>query len=158
MRNVFVVMVALSAALASAGCKKKANDADAAYAKLSAFKDQMCGCKDKACVDQVQDEMMKWGEEQSKKLGGKKPTMSDDEHNKLADVTMKITDCAQKAMGMGSAVMMPPPGSEATATPGSDATTPPGGSAGAAAGSAAPAAGSAAAPGAGSAAVAGSGS
>lgn len=109
MRNLLVVTVVVSAALASVGCKKKAaSDADAAYAKLSAFKDQMCACTDKSCVEKVQDDMMKWGDEQAKKMGDKKPAMSDADQKKFGDATMKLNECAQKAMGMGSDMMNPP--------------------------------------------------
>lgn len=108
MRNVFVVCMALSAALASAGCKKKAGDsADDAFAKMSGFKDSMCACKDKACADKVSADMTKWSEEMAKKnTGDKKPvTMSEADTKKYAEVTTKLGECTTKAMTAGADTM-----------------------------------------------------
>ena len=84
MKNVFVMCLALSAALASAGCKKKASDSNEAFGKMTEFKDHMCACKDKDCVDKVEADMSKWSDEMAKKMGDKKPTMSEAESKKYA--------------------------------------------------------------------------
>jgi hypothetical protein len=131
MRNLFVVCLALSAAFASAGCKKKSGDAgNEAFGKMTEFKDQMCACKDTDCVNKVTADMAKWGEEQAKKMEGKPaPKMSDADTKKYADVSTKFQECAQKAMAPAAGAT--PPAADPAAAP---------------AGSAAPAADPAAAP------------
>jgi hypothetical protein len=42
----------------ASACGSKADDAIAA---LEGFKNKMCECKDKACVEGVEKEMMEWG-------------------------------------------------------------------------------------------------
>ena len=67
------IMLALLAALSIvsfAGCKKKGGGAAAeAMAKMEGFSKEMCECKDKACVDKVNENMTKWGTEMAKTAG-----------------------------------------------------------------------------------------
>ena len=84
------------ALLASAGCKKKGNDA---MAKMESFQSQMCACADKACADKVQDEMTKWAADAAKMA---KPDESDPEMaKKSGEVMAKYTECMTKLSGMG---------------------------------------------------------
>lgn len=128
MKNVFVMCVALTAALGAAGCKKKkSSDGNAALAKMSEFTDKMCACKDIDCVTKITEEMAKSGEEEAKKAGDKKAAaMSEAESKKHAELNAKFTECAQKAMAPAAAA--------------GDTAAPPAGSGAPAAGSAAPAA------------------
>jgi hypothetical protein len=130
MKNVFLVCMALSAALASAGCKKKADGGDDAFAKMSEFKDSMCACKDKACADKVTADMTKWSEEMAKKNTGDKKagTMSEADTKKYAEVTTKLGECTTKAMTAGADTMAGsaavPAGSAAVVAEGSAAAAP----------------------------------
>lgn len=129
MRAVLILTVALSF---TAGCKKAGDGAADAIAKMSELKDKMCACKDKACADQVTQEMTKWGAEHSK--GGEAAKMSDDEQKKMASVTEGMTTCMTKIMTDAAATA-----AGSAAATGSAAAA---GSGAAAAGSAAAAAGS----------------
>jgi len=105
------------AALAFAGCSKKAgNSAAAAIAKMSELRDEMCKCKDVKCAQGVSDKMAKWTAEQP--TGDKQPKMSDADTQKAKQIGEELGKCLQTAM-------TPPPAT------GSD--TPAAGSAGSAA-------------------------
>ena len=124
---VFLAVVALSF---TGGCKK--SGAGDAIAKMTELKDKMCACKDKACADQVTQEMSKWGADHK---AGDTAKPSDDDQKKLAAVTQDMSACVTKLMTAAVA------GSAAAAGSGSDAGSAAAGS-GSAAGSAAMAAGS----------------
>jgi hypothetical protein len=57
MKKISIAFLA-ALSLASFGCKKKGGGAEA-VARMTEFKDRMCACKDKACVDKVNDDMTK---------------------------------------------------------------------------------------------------
>jgi hypothetical protein len=142
MKKISIAFLA-AMSLASFGCPKKTGGGDA-IAKMSEFKDRMCGCKDKTCSDKVSEDMLKWSQGAAK-TGADKSAVNEDEAKKLAAVTEELTKCMTKIMseaGGAGAGATPPP------VPPAD---PAAGSAAPAAGSAAPAAGSAADPAAGSA-------
>ncbi|HET9622722.1 MAG TPA: hypothetical protein VFP84_15220, partial [Kofleriaceae bacterium] len=93
--------------IASFGCKKKGGGGDA-LAKMTEFKDKMCACKDKACSDKVNDEMMKWGQEQAKNSGDKAQATDGEEAKKIAAVSEEFSKCLTKistdaAMGAAGA-------------------------------------------------------
>ncbi len=76
------------------------SDVDDAVAKMKKFADDMCACKDKACAEKVTAEMVKYGEEMSKKQGGKaEPAMSEAQTKELAESSKKMGECMTKAMG-----------------------------------------------------------
>jgi len=120
---------------------------------MTEFKDKMCACKDKACSDKVNDEMMKWGQEQAKNAGDKAAMTDGEEAKKVAAVSEEFSKCLTKistdamgAAGAGAAGGAAPAagGAAPAAGDGSAAPAAAGGAAPAAGdGSAAPAAGSA---------------
>ena len=57
-RLVAIAFLAAASLVSFAGCKK--GGGSDAVAKMSDFKDKMCACKDKACVDQVSSDMARW--------------------------------------------------------------------------------------------------
>lgn len=138
MKKLSIAFMAAVSLLSFAGCKKKAgNDAAAAIAKLTEFKDAMCKCSDKACAEKVQADMQKWAAEMSSKKESAKPSEAD--MQKSQAVTEELTKCTMKAMGVGAEA---PAAGSAEAPAAGSAEAPAAGSADSAA---APAAGGAAA-------------
>ncbi len=84
-------MTVLVAVLAFAACKK--DKGDAALDKMSSFKDQACACKDKACIDKVQGDMIKWASEQ-KDMENMKPTEAQKKRGK--EITDAMEACTTK--------------------------------------------------------------
>lgn len=87
----------------TAGCKKSG---DAAIVQMTALKNKMCACKDKACIDQVTSEMSKWHPSSAS------DKLSEDDQQKLAAISNELTGCmsqivrdtaAAKAAEAGSA-------------------------------------------------------
>lgn len=100
----FVLLLAVSLPFMTA-CTKKSGGGDA-MAKLTAFKDKMCACKDKACADQVTADMTKWSSEQK---GGEAGKVSDGDQQKMTAISEEMGKCmtklAEAAMaGSGSAM------------------------------------------------------
>ena len=78
MKN-FTIAFLAAASLFSFGCKKKGGDDVAqAAAKMEQMASAMCECKDKACAEKVQADMVKWAEEMQKKYAGKEQPKPDE--------------------------------------------------------------------------------
>lgn len=60
-----VLLAAIAAALASCKETGRAASGGNAMAKMAAFKDQMCACKDTACAKRVSADMATWSKSQS---------------------------------------------------------------------------------------------
>jgi hypothetical protein len=67
---------------------------------MSKFKDQMCGCKDAKCAQDVADEMTKWSQEMSKSMK-EPPKMADDDIKRAAAIGEEMGRCMQAAMSAG---------------------------------------------------------
>src|SRR6185503_9713786 len=79
--------LAVGAAATLGGCKKAGDDVSA---RMAAFKDKMCGCKDKACIDQVTAEMAKWSADHR---GDTPDKTSEADQKKIAAISEEITKC-----------------------------------------------------------------
>jgi hypothetical protein len=61
------------------------------------FTERMCACRDKACADQVQEDLTKWGTEMAKKAD--RDERPDDETMKqITDLIQHYTECMTKLM------------------------------------------------------------
>src|SRR5262245_53849097 len=90
MRSGFMLLAASLAVVAVAalgGCKKSGDDASA---RMAAFRDKMCGCKDKACIDQVTADMAKWSADHR---GDTPEKTSEADQKKIAAISEEITKC-----------------------------------------------------------------
>jgi hypothetical protein len=99
------ILIALGsvALLAASGCG--GGGADEAIGKLRGFKDKVCACKDKACVDNVEKEMMEWAMKNMEKMKDVKPTKAQDEAaDKIQD---EMEKCKEKVAGGGEAPPAP---------------------------------------------------
>jgi len=66
-------------------------------AKMSTYKDQMCACKDKACADHVQEDLVRWANDMAKDASSTKPVrMSEDDAKRITDLSMQFSDCFAK--------------------------------------------------------------
>lgn len=83
--------------LASFGCPKKSSSGDA-IVKQTEFRDRMCACKDRACVEKVTEDLTRWGQEQAKASGDKTIKMSDDDMKKSAAVSGEMSACMTKIL------------------------------------------------------------
>lgn len=73
---------------------------------MTAFKDQLCACKDAACVEKVSDAMTKWSMEMSKKED-KPPKMTEADTKQAAAIGEEMGKCMQAAMGAGAGPQAP---------------------------------------------------
>ena len=119
MRN-FIIVASLLAGLS--GCGKK-DKFDEVLGEMGGFKDKMCACPDKACVDKVQDEWRVFRKGMKEKVGkDAKPSEAQDKRGRELDEEMrkcrKKYDAAEGADGSGSAAPAPAaPVAPAPATP-----------------------------------------
>jgi hypothetical protein len=64
--------------------------------KMGEFRDKMCVCRDKTCVDAVTDEMTKWSVEVANRSSDVKP--SDEQIKEITAVTEDFAKCMTAAM------------------------------------------------------------
>jgi hypothetical protein len=68
--------------------------ADEAIAKMTEFRDAMCGCTDKACADRVTDDMAKWSLANPHDSADK---LDEADTRRLADISAAYAQCSAKA-------------------------------------------------------------
>lgn len=128
-----LVWTAMVVVLAAAGCKDKGKSGgDSTVAKLTAFRDEMCACKDAACAQDVSKRMTKWNAEQAR---GGTPTLSEAQGKAAQKVSDELGACMLKALSAGGGAPTNVGSGAANSAPGSGGsavvdTTPPEGSAG----------------------------
>jgi hypothetical protein len=81
-------------------------DIPCALDTLDYFSKKMCGCKDKACADAINNDMTNWGTEMSKKAPAKNQQPSEAEQKRLMASVNAYTECMTKLMMEGAT---PPP-------------------------------------------------
>ncbi len=137
MKNLGIAFLA-AMTIASFGCKKKGD----VIGRMTEFKDKMCKCTDKACVDKVEEEETKAMQEMAKGGGEKEKGEKPDDAmmKKMTDIGMAKMECKMKASGGGGAMAGSGAAMGSAAPAGSDSAAAGSGSAAPAAGSAAPAA------------------
>jgi hypothetical protein len=96
MKKISIAIVAAVSLLSLGACKKKGGGM---MGQMKEFKDKMCTCKDKACVDKVNEEMTKWSTENASKNKDEKP--SEEDMKEGAAIGQEMAKCMQKAMGAG---------------------------------------------------------
>jgi len=112
---------ALLAALLMVGaCGKKSEGAPASgsggvIAKVTAFKDRVCACKDKDCATKVHDEYVQWGRDLSTSGGDERPDEA--MAKQMTQVSMAYGECLATAMNAAPVVAVSPP---AEAAPNAD--------------------------------------
>lgn len=139
MKNLTIAFLAAASLFSVSACKKKGGDVGAAMAKMEEFKTNMCKCTDAACATKVTEDMTKWSQEFAK-TASKDQKIDEATTKKMTELTMAMSECAQKAMtpAAGSAAGSAE-GSAAPAAGSADGSAAAAGSAdGSAAGSAAP--------------------
>lgn len=101
MKSISLVLALLAACRPPA--KQHARDL---LAKFAEFRDRMCACQDKSCVDKVQDDLTRWTSEAAKQPGR---DVADYELAKqIAEVTKEFTDCQTRANAvMGGEAPLP---------------------------------------------------
>ncbi len=81
--------------------------AKCAVATMEYFSNEVCACKDKACVMQVNEDMTKWGTEMAKKATAIRDDKPDPAlAQKSADIMTRYTECMTKILMDGTT---PPP-------------------------------------------------
>ena len=68
-----------------------------AMAKMQEFKTNMCKCTDAACATKVTEDMTKWSQEFAK-TASKDQQIDEATTQKLTELTIAMSECAQKAM------------------------------------------------------------
>ena len=102
MKKILIAVTTIALA-AGAGCG--GGGADEILGKMRGFKDKVCACKDKACVDNVEKEMMEWAMKNMDKMKNMKPTKAQDEAaDKIED---EMDKCKEKIGGGGEAPPAP---------------------------------------------------
>lgn len=77
----------------------------ATLATMQGFSERMCQCFDKACSDQVVEDMVAWSQEMAK-TPDVNAQLSDDDRNEIVRVSEALTACMVEIMKRS----MPPPG------------------------------------------------
>ena len=94
------IVFVLAVALAAAGCAKKTGAGDA-VAKLTAFKERMCACSDRACADKVSGELRDWGKAPPGVT--KTAPVNEEEAKELAAVTDELATCMARVIAASPA-------------------------------------------------------
>jgi hypothetical protein len=68
-----------------------------AIAKMSAFRDRMCVCRDQACVDRVNADMTAWGTEMARSAG-RDDKVSESDTKKMFEISESTTRCMTKVL------------------------------------------------------------
>ncbi len=79
---------------------------EAAIAKMAGFRDDMCRCRNKACADQVQEAMVRWGTEMSKTARPLDEKPDPAAAKQSAEIMTVYTDCMAKLL-LGPDVPVP---------------------------------------------------
>jgi hypothetical protein len=111
----FAFMLLAASVAVGPGCKKAGDDASA---RMAAFKDKMCACKDKACIDQVTGEMAKWSADHR---GEPTEKVSEAELKKMAVISEDITKCMTQITRDTAAAHAAAPAANGSAADGSAA-------------------------------------
>src|SRR4051812_36855404 len=78
--------------------------AGTALAGMATFRDAMCKCTAKPCVDQVTEEMTEWGKRLAREGGARKPDkVADADIEKMSAITEAMIQCMTAAMTGGVA-------------------------------------------------------
>jgi hypothetical protein len=77
-------------------------DASELLATMTDLKDKMCACKDKACVDKVDEESNKMMAAMAKSAGGSKERPTEEMIKKFTEVGIASMECKMKASGMAN--------------------------------------------------------
>lgn len=77
----------------ASGCGSKA---DNALGELESFKNKMCECKDKACAEGVEKDMLEWSKKM-KDEGMKKSDLADDQKEKAREINKEMSKCRREA-------------------------------------------------------------
>jgi hypothetical protein len=83
----------LFAVLALAGCGSD-DPYDQMISKMKGFKDKVCKCENRECIDKAEEEFDKWEESMRDKVGDKKP--SDAQKKQLAEIKDQLEACEGK--------------------------------------------------------------
>jgi hypothetical protein len=96
MKNLSLALLAAVSLVSVAGCPRKhKEDGAARVAKMAEIRDAMCKCADKPCADKVNEDLIKWGQDQSyTEAAGK--SLNDAEAKKLAAVSEELAKCMNK--------------------------------------------------------------
>ena len=71
-------------------------------AKLDEFKVQICACHDAPCVQQISDDMTRWGRDQADDPAVKDLKPNDVESKQITEITQVMSECVTRAMAVGS--------------------------------------------------------
>lgn len=72
------------------------NKADKALDEMEGFKNKMCECKDKACVDAVQGDMLEWSKTMMES-GIDKKDLSDAQKTRGKEIDKAMSECRREA-------------------------------------------------------------
>lgn len=107
------ILFAVASMALAAGCG--GGGADEILGKMRGFKDKVCACKDKACVEGVEKEMLEWAMKNMDKMKNLKPTKAQDEAaDKIED---EMDKCKAKFEAKDEAPPAPPAGEPPAAPP-----------------------------------------
>lgn len=70
--------------------------------RMVQFKDEMCTCRDPACVMRVSDEMRAWSEQITSEIGDVSPKLTDEQTQLATEIGQAMGRCMQAAMSAGA--------------------------------------------------------
>jgi len=69
-----------------------------AFEAMSGFRAQMCACKDKACADRVQEDLVQWSTEMAKSNDMRSGNFTDEQMRAMQDLGSGYAECMMNAM------------------------------------------------------------
>jgi mevalonate pyrophosphate decarboxylase len=63
---------------------------------MGSFRDDICGCKDRACIERVSEAMTRWGQAMARKPSMER--ISEQDSRQIAEITEAMTKCMTAAM------------------------------------------------------------
>ncbi len=78
--------------------RRPMTEIQAVIAKMRGLTAQMCACKDKACADDVQDELTSWSQTIARNGRDADVRPSDDDMRQMQEVGTHYAECMMKAM------------------------------------------------------------
>ncbi len=65
---------------------------------MRGFKDQMCACKDRACADRVQEELVQWSTEMARSSDMRPGSFIEKQMRAMQDLGSGYAECMMAAM------------------------------------------------------------
>jgi hypothetical protein len=74
------------------------SQSELAFEAMHGFKEQMCACRDKACADRVQDELVQWSSEMARSADMRPGSFTEEQMRAMQDLGTGYAECMMAAL------------------------------------------------------------